>query len=259
MLEASELRKLSANLQANPDNYMDSFRENVRMYIDQKEITLAEVSELADMPESTLKTFIYNGGKDCMLSTAVKLARVFNISIDELVGAGTISPQTCESLQTMRQLPVSFTHFVRYATHLHYQKLTSGEITEKAIEIMNPELDVTGSMVMTNCFEILDISDINEDARTKSFMGIRLPGDMYVPKFFPGDILLISNDRNPRENEYVVANLGENIFLFQVKYEMENGEKKQAFYSVRDGKKRAFEDQVKMILGYVIKVIHEGE
>lgn len=256
MLNENELRKLSKNLIVDKDDYMHSFRENIRMYIDQKEITLAEVAELADMPESTLKTFIYNGGKDCKLSTAIKLAKVFKVSIDELVGAETMSKQICETLQIIRQLPVSFTHFVRYATFLHYKKLTEGEITEKAIEIMTPEIDASGSMVMTNAFDILDISHLADEVRHKTFMGVRIPGDLYAPTFFEGDTLLMANDRNPRDGEKVLINVGENIFIVKVRYQKINGEMKKTYYSIRDDKMRSTEDRVKMELGYIVKVIH---
>lgn len=258
MLNEVELRKLSKNLISDPDDYMHSFRENIRMYIDQKEITIAEIAELADMPESTLKTFVYNGGQDCRLSTAIKLAKVFHVSIDELVGSGTISKQTCESLQIMRQLPVSFTHFVRYATHLHYKKLTEGEITDKAIEIMKPEIDGSGGMVMTNDFEILDISNLSEEIRYKTFMGVRIPSNLYEPKYFEGDIMLLANDRKPRDGEYVIASVGNNIYVLKVKNEIVDGAYKIMYYSVRDNKIRSTEDRLKLILGYVTKVIPSG-
>lgn len=256
MLDEMELRKLSKNLITDEDNYMHSFRENIRMYIDNKDITLSEIAELADMPESTLKTFVYNGGKDCHLSTAIKLAKAFHVSVDELVGAGTISSQTCESLQIMRQLPISFTHFVRYATHLHYQKLTAGEITEKAIEIMTPEIDNSGGMVMTNTFDIMDISTLSEDIRIKTFMGIRIPSNLYAPHYYADDTLLIANDRNPRNGERVVVNAGDNLFILMVKYEDVGGRYKKMYYSIRDGKLRSTEDRIKLELGYITKVMH---
>ena len=77
------LKKLSMNLCSDKHNYMKSFRKNVDMYISEKDITLREVAEMADMPFDTLKNFLYKDSADCKLSTAVKLARAFNVSIDE--------------------------------------------------------------------------------------------------------------------------------------------------------------------------------
>lgn len=255
MLPRKELRELSSGLISDPQNYMNSFRENVRMYIDQKGITLAEVSELADMPESTLKSFIYGKGTDCNLSTAVKLARVFCVSVDELVGSGTISPQTCESLQIVRQLPESFTHFVRWSIHFHRDMLNSKHVTDRAIEVMEPELADSGNVKMTNRFEIMDISDISEELKPRIFMGIKVVSDRYAPKYFEGNILLLANDRNARPNEPVVVCTDDNMWLLTRKEEMVDGVRKVNYYSVRDGKWRSSDDRNPLVLGYVVKTI----
>lgn len=255
MLQRKELRALSSGLISDPHNYMESFRENVRMYIDQKEITLAEVAELADMPESTLKSFIYGKSADCNLSTAVKLANVFCVSVDELVGSGTISPQTCESLQIVRQLPESFTHFVRWAIHFHRDQLNSKKVSIRSVEVMEPELADNGNVKMTNNFELLDISSIDEDIRPKIFMGIKVVSDRYAPKYFENDILLLANDRNARESEPVVVCTTDNMWLLKRKEERIDGVKKVNYYSMRDGKWRTSDDRNPLVLGYVVKTI----
>ena len=254
MLKQNQLKVLSGNLYAEPDNYMHSFRENIRMYLEQKGITLAEVSELADMPEGTLKTFVYGKSADCHLSTAIKLAKVFNVSIDELVGAGTIAPQTCDSLQTMRLLPDSFTHFVRWIIHFHHDMVESKTVPEKSIEIMQAETGDDGNLKLTNYFSILDVSYLNDDIRPKTFMGIKIPNDLYAPLYFQDDILLIANDRLPRPHENVLICVGNNIFIARMKYEIINGQKKMVYYSVRDDKRRETEDSIKLVIGYVVKV-----
>ena len=255
MLEKKALRALSRNLKAEPDNYMNCFRRNISMYIEQKEITLQEVAELADISLSTLKSFLYSDTKDCNLSTAVKLARVFKVSVDELVGCGTLSPQTCESLQTVRLLPESFTHFVRWSIHYHYNLLTSKKVTDKAIEVMNAVVGECGNLKMTNRMSVIDISGLNDDIRPKVFMGIRIPCKHYMPLYSEGDILLIANDRNARTGELVVIGVGENMWILKRKDEVENGEKVVNYYSPRDGRKRVSGHEVRFILGYVVKVV----
>ena len=75
------------DLVSNPQNYVDSFRKNIFTLMDAYDCTLKELSEKADMPYETLKSFLYGDSKDCKLSTAVKISRAFNLSIDEIVGA----------------------------------------------------------------------------------------------------------------------------------------------------------------------------
>lgn len=253
MVDNETLRKMSRDLVAEPDDYMHSFRKNLYMYIDRKDINLQEVAELADMPVGTLKTFLYGDAADCHLSTAIKLAKVFRVSVDELVGSGTISPQTCETLQIIRQLPESFTHFVRWTTHFHYDMLREGKVTSRAIEIMNPEVDDNGNLKMTNNFDVVDIQDLTDDISPKIFMGIRIVNDMYAPMYYTGDILLIANDRNARPKENVIICTGSNN-MWILRRE-EDSDKKVTYYSVRDGKPRATGDNNLLIVGYVVKRI----
>lgn len=103
MVDKKILRRLSKDLVANPENYIDSFRKNLFMYVDRKDITLSELAEEADISVSTLRSFMYGDSTDCHVSTVVKLAKALGVSCDELLGAGTISSQTCEALQLMSQ------------------------------------------------------------------------------------------------------------------------------------------------------------
>lgn len=248
MMNEIKLRALSSNLVSEPDNYMHSFRRNISLYIEQKDITLQEVSEHADISISTLKSLLYGDAKDCTLSTAIKLARVFSVSVDELVGCGTISPQTCNSLQTMRQLPESFTHFVRWCIRFHYDNLKSHNVSKRAIEVMQPDIGGEGNLKMTNQMEFLDISDLGDDIRPKIFMGIRIPSDMYAPIYFEGDILLIANDRVPRQRERVVFSVSNNLWILEKRVRDGITE----YISIRDGKPRARESDIENILGYIV-------
>lgn len=259
MVKKSELRAMSKNLIAEPDNYIHSFRKNLDMYIERKEITLAEVAEEADIPLATLKSFLYGNSKDCHLSTAVKLARVFSVSVDELVGCGTISPQTCESLQIVRTLPESFTHFVRWAIHYHYDMIHSYKVPMKSVEIMQAEVNEHGNMIMTNNMEIMDISFVDSELLPKIFIGIRIPSDLFEPLYFEGDILLIANDRNPRMSEHCIVGTPNAMWIVKRKEEMIDGKKCVNYYSIRDGKIRAPEIDARYVLGYVTYVHQNTE
>lgn len=250
MIDSKELRELSERLVAEPCDYMHSFRRNVSMYIDHKGITLSEVAEAADISVSTLKSFLYGDSKDCTLSTAIKLARVFGVSVDELVGSGTLSTNICRSLQTIRQMPESFTHFVVWCIKYHYQKIKSKEVSIRAIEVMTPYIGPEGNLKMTNQMEVYDISDINEDYRPKIFLGIKIPSDIYEPHYFQSDVILIANDRKPINNERIVFSTGDNLWILERKV-IDNQVK---YVSIRDGKPRASESDIQNILGYIVKV-----
>lgn len=255
MLNTKELRALSCKLKSEPEDYMHSFRRNISLYIDRKEITLQEVAELADISLSTLKSFLYGDSKDCTLSTTIKLAKVFNVSMDELVGAGTISPQTCKSLQTMRLLPESFTHFVRWCIQFHYENLKNHNIESRAVEVMQPFTADDGNLKMTNQMEIVDISNLSDDLKPKIFMGIRIPSDAYAPHFFEGDILLLANDRAPKNNERIIFSTGDNMWIVEKRL----SGKECKYHYIRSGRVCAEDCDITNIMGYVAKVLRDYE
>ena len=88
-------------------------RDALDKLMEEHDYTIKETAEIADLSYDTFKTFLYDKeAKDCRLSTAVKIARAFHISIDELVGAGTIEPQGLESIKVYRTLPQGSRRFL---------------------------------------------------------------------------------------------------------------------------------------------------
>lgn len=255
MMDKANLRKLSKNLVSDPEDYMSSFRKNLYMYVDQKDITLAEIADKADISMSTLRSLLYGDAHDCHVSTIVSLAKALNVSCDELLGSGTISPQTCESLQIIRQLPENFTHFLRWAIHYHYSKSESNEVTERSVEIMTPLCCDNGNLKMTYDFDVMDISKRSPDVTPKVFMGVRIPCSHYVPYYFPGDILLIANDRSGNRSDRVLVTINDYIWIVDRRIEIENGAKVENFYSIRDNRKRKNSDGVGTVIGYIADVI----
>ena len=255
-MDAKLLNQLTRTMEANPADYMVSFRENLRKYIDHKEISLSDIAEEAGLSSETLKSLVYGDSKDCKLSTVVALARALHISVDELVGCGTISPVMCESIAITRNLPSNFVHFVRWAIRYHERCIHEAKVSKKAVNIMIAEETGEHNITINNNFELMDISDLSDMIRPKIFMGIRIPNDNYMPLVSEGSVLLLANDRKPLPSENVVVISGG--FLWIVKREEEktpNGTK--VYYrSPRDSRYRYDADEIEDILGYVAKIIN---
>ena len=251
-MQNEKLKKLSLKLVSNPNDWMSSFRKNIDMYISEKDITIRELSEVADINFETLKSFIYGDAKDCKLSTAIKLAKALHISIEELVGAGTISPKAKEAMALYRNLPEHDQYlilwYINYLTSLNNQgnsKSTTRSVMD--IECFN------GYLKLTSIYHKADISQVPAEMRTKIFFGIKMPCDHYMPVYSPYETLLIANDRLPMNNENCLIRVEKDIFIAKVK--MENNEMK--FYSIRDGKFRLNRDEVDEVVGYVATTIIE--
>ena len=256
MLKEKTLNQLSRKMVAEPDNYMSSLRKNLLTYVSEREITMAEIAEAANISIDTLKTVIYGDSKDVKLSTIVAIAKALHISIDELVGAGTISPVMCEFIQITRNLPENFVYFVRWAIRYHERQLTSKKASKKAINVMMAECTHHGNLRMNNNFELMDISNLDDVVRPKIYMGLQIPCDHYMPIYSEGDVLLLANDRLPLQTEVCLIVQCGFIWMVKRKVELdENGKKVVNYYNARDGKFRSGEDQVDEILGYVVRTV----
>ena len=250
-MENELLKKLSMNLCADKHNYMKSFRKNVDMYISQKEITIREVSEIADIPFDTLKNFLYKDSADCKLSTAVKLARAFNVSIDELIGAETINEVSRESIAICRNLPDNALYLIRWYIRYIDSLNRKNEPNKRYISVMKLDCNQNGSLKMTTDYKHIDITDIDKECSCKVFFGITMPCDHYMPVYSPYDILLIANDRQPTMHENSIIRVNGCLFIAK--------KKNNEYFSIRDGKFRLKEHEIDEHIGYVACTIRNDD
>ena len=244
-------KKSSEKMVEKSTRYIDVFRRNIDNLMEEYDYTIKETAEIADISYDTLKTFLYDKeAKDCRLSTAVKLARAFHISIDELVGAGTIDEHFMTNMKIYRSLPDGSKALIDW--HLNNQKfIHEKHDNKKIISIMHPICANNGNMKMTSDYEELNIEHVDEDLFHKVFMGIRIPCLHYLPHYTQGDILLLANDRDAMRGENTVVAVKDNLAI--TNRIVENGIVK--YYGIRDGKFRVAEPDFIEVLGYVAKII----
>lgn len=247
MMNKEKLKKISRNLSANSNDFMSAFRKNMFMYIEEKDITIKEISEEADVPFSTLNTFLYGDSKDIKLSTAVKLAKALNVSIDELIGAETINEVSRESISICRNLPDNAVYLIRWYIRYIDSLNKKNEPHRRYVSVMELECNHNGNLKMTTNYRHIDITDIGEEYRSKVFFGITMPCDNYMPIYSPYDILLVANDREPYCNENSLLRIDGQLRI--AKRRVENGLAK--YYSIRDGKFRINENDVDEVIGYI--------
>ena len=251
MLNEEKLKKISMNLSSNRNDFMSAFRQNLFKYIDEKEITIKDISEQSDIPFSTLNSFLYGDSKDVKLSTAVKLAHALHVSIDELVGADTINEVSRESLYICRNLPDNAVYLIRWYIRYIDSLNKHNEPNKRYVSVMELECNEIGNLKITTNYKHIDITDINPEIRNKIFFGITMPCDNYMPTYSPYDILLIANDRNAKGNENSLIRIDGNLYIARRK--VENGIAK--YYSIRDGKFRLNEIDVDEVVGYIVQTI----
>ena len=250
-MEKEKLKKLSLNLTTDRNDYMKAFRKNIDMYIAEKDITLREISEAADIPYSTLNTFVYGNSADCKLSTAVKLARAFGISIDELVGAGTIEDETRTTIATARNLKDHHRHVIRmFAKH---QYLLHGDVPEKSkqISVMLPECQ-HGHLRTTTITEALNIDHLPQSVKTEACLGLRIPCKHYEPLFMRDETLILGAHREGLNGEKCVVSKDGNLYICKKNILTIDGKRITNYHSVINGKLLFNYSDIDDRVGYVI-------
>lgn len=251
ILKNKKEKKLHEKLVSNPQNYIESFRQNIDTMMDVRGFTLKELSERADMPFETLKGFIYGDTKDCKLSTAVKLARAFGISASELVGCGTIDEDLMECIQIYRSLPHKYREMVKW--HLKDLQFDHEKhMNKKTVRVMLPVCSSNGNLKKTNDYITYDASIIGDELYHRVFMGIQIPCNHYLPHYMRESILLLANDRSAFKSENTVISINGNLVI--TKRIIENGAVK--YYGIRDGIFHADDDESVEVIGYIAKVIN---
>ncbi len=250
-MKNQNLKNLEEKMVKKSTKYIDVFRRNIDMLMEQYDYTIKETAEIADISYDTFKTFLYDKeAKDCRLSTAVKLARAFNLSIDELVGAETIEPSCLENIKIYRSLPDGAKHLIDW--HVKNQKfIHEKHDSKKIVSVMQPLCANSGNLKLTNDYKELVLDHMDEELFHKIYIGIKVPCLHYLPHYTQGDILLLANDRDAMKGENTVIVINNNVVI--TNRVVENGVAK--YYGLRDKKYRRNEDDDIEVLGYVAKII----
>ena len=156
-MERDILEKFKLKYVTNRDNYMESYKNNVLMSMSEKGYTIRKLADVADVPLSTLNSFLYGKPTDCKLSTTVKLARALDVSIDELVGCETIKLEERVALSQARGLPERVRYLIRWFVNFQSSKMKNSEKTE-ILDVMVPSIRPGSKSYPSQHFEQIDIS-----------------------------------------------------------------------------------------------------
>lgn len=251
-MKKEKLINFPLSLSENQGNHLISFRQNIDYMMELHDMTLKELAEKADIPYGTLNTFLYDKeAKDCKLSTAIKISKVFGISVDELVGAGTIEPKSKESLAMARSMPDHVMYLIRSFIRHQYKMFSNLDPSSVHIPVLLPEC-VNTRLRTTNVTKVMRIDHLSDSIKSKVVMGLQIPCEHYEPHYMPNDILLLAADRDGLNNEKCVIVYKGNYFIAIKKISIVSGEKKVKYVSVLDGKNEVSRGEIEDKLGYVV-------
>lgn len=236
-------------------NHFAIMRRNIDRLMEERKMTVKQLAEKSGLNMDTLRTFIYDkDAKDCRLSTALALASVFDLTIEEMIMDESTEDEITENIRLYRGLPPGSKSLIDW--HIRDQAFQHEEHDRtRPISIMKPICSVTGNLKRNYEYEKIDSSILHEELYHKVFFGIKIPCNHYAPKFFKGDILLIANDREAIGEEYTIVVIEENILI--TKKVVEDGVEK--YYGMRDGVLHAKSLESVRTVGYIAKVIKEDK
>lgn len=228
MIQGNFSPKTAAKLVVNRDDCMRSLQKNLSICMGSMHMSLNEFSEYVEVPYSTLNSIVYGKPKDIKLSTVLSIARKLNISLDELLGAGTMEDIMRESIRLARELPDHALYLIRYVIR-HQAILYSGiGCTCKNISIIRPQL-INGIIATTNVSEFYCIDHLPEEIKSKAYLGMVIPCDYYMPHYLPGEIILVAADREERNGERCLVTRSGGIYIVIREHIIRNGIKEQKY------------------------------
>lgn len=256
-LKTTDSVKYQSLLVQNPTNSSAAFCKNVLTCKEASGYTWQEISDATGVSESVLKSIAMGNNANYKIDTLVRLARFFNLSTDELCGAGSVPSETIMSLQRLRRLGSAHSENFRALIKWTDEYMSKVHYREKFVPVIAPQCDGGTRNLIYNvrCMrEPLDISNLNPSIRDKIVQAVMVPCEHYLPFFFRGDYLLIAKDREPMPDEVCVLILGGNLWFANLLTVRNNGTITKEFHSIVDGHYCCNYDEVDLFIGYVCMV-----
>lgn len=252
MTKKEKVKQLSLQFTTNQEDWFSAFRHNMFILIDDDEITLRWISEESGVSYSTLNSILYGSVKNPRMDVVVKVSKALGISIDELIGAETIEPETRECIALSRNLKEHNRYVIRSFVRHQYNTHGNKEGIEKEISVFLPECR-NGHLLTTNVFKPLVIDNLDENIRSRVCMGIEVPCHHYEPYFMKNEILLLGSDRDGFNNEKCVVSHNGNYYICIKKINTVDGKKDVKYLSLMDGHNILFtRETIDDKIGYVI-------
>lgn len=234
-----------------PEKINANLRATIQKRCRASKMSIQDLAFECDIAQDTLRDYYYEKIKTCRLSSAIKIAKFFNTTIEEMTGVTAVNPEIDSVVRNMESMPQYMQHYVQWVTN---QLIYMNEVKEPKAKMIPVHQGICqdGNFVMGKDLEPLDISGHEADVRAKVFMGINIPCEHFMPRYSPYDTLLIANDRRAEYNEVILAESHGYLWLLVRKEEVIiNGVKEASFYSLRDHRFIKTESEMDNIIGYV--------
>lgn len=241
MKNSKNQKKLELSMVKNSDDWVSALRQNLYTLLDQPGVSVRSLAETAGVNYDTFKGFLYGDSKNCKVGPLVKIAQAFGLSLDGLVGAGTVSDRERALVLNFRALPPAIAYY--YEWTLSQMVGGPAALSEQSVPLLKPIIWPDGSLHISPELGSYNVAGLKQSVSAKIKAALVLPCDYYMPLYSPYHVLFLANDREPLKGEHSVVVISHELIITEIK----NG----GCYSLRDGGFRCPVSSVDQVIGYI--------
>lgn len=183
--------------------------ERLRQLTNEKGWSLQQLAEISDLPLETVRNIYYGKTPDPKISTVMKLANSFNLTVNCLMGQCSHTPQE-------RAILINYRSCGKHGKYIieHIAKYEAGAIrSEREKENIHiiPCIIPHGVVSHGVIYDLCETVEIETPVK-EAYMAIRMVSNDLAPTYCKGDILLFGN-RFPASGEKAAFYQGDRIFI----------------------------------------------
>lgn len=185
--------------------------ERLKELMSVHKMTKEELAERCDLPLETVRNIYYGKTNDPKVSTVLKIAKVFNLSVNCMLGE-------CQHTRDERALLQYYRACGNHGKSLvlltaKYEALAAKDEREAADKHKIPCLIPKGNMRQGIVYDEAETEEIYT-TNIEAYVGIKMTNNDLVPVYCKGDIILVAN-RFPEQKEYGVFYLDGKAYIRQ--------------------------------------------
>ena len=183
--------------------------ERLRQLTNEKGWSLQQLADISDLPLETVRNIYYGKTPDPKISTVMKLAKSFNLTVNCLMGQCSHTPQERAILINYRNCGKHGKSIIELISK--YEASAMKKEREKdgrhKIPCIIPEGTVSHGIIYDMCETVEIETDVKE-----AYIAIRMISNDLAPTYCKGDILLFEN-RFPKHGERAAFYKGDRIYI----------------------------------------------
>lgn len=167
------------------------------------------LAEVCDLPLETIRNIYYGKSQDLKLSTALKIANAFGLSVNCMVGKCPHTPSERAILQNYRNCGPHGKSLIELTARYEAGAIKNERegCGKHKIPCRYPQGDMRKGFVYDMCEE----SNI-ETVVPEAYIAIQMSGNDFVPMYCKGDILLFE-DKFPLQGEIAAFLIGDRAYI----------------------------------------------